>query len=685
MNTSRRDFIKKLGLGAAVFSLPGCTRFIKNTTEPSGMQQPLSEKPNILFICTDYQSGEDGPSLGTPFLDMPALDRLCTNGIVFERHYSTAPVCMPERYTWITGQYPHTHGKWGNGGGWVKEGTPLLTEELGRHGYYTLGIGKMHFSPWDRQAGFSRRITADRKANIDWDAKHQDDYAQFLAGHGITRWDYLKLSYESETPHVYDWPFPEECHIDHFVGSQAARVLENGELDNKGPWFMWVSFNGPHNPWDPPKKYSEPYMQMDLPEPRTYPGELEEQSLMHTGARYGYTKEVADHIDRYPEREKDYIKRLRAAHYGNLTLIDRQVEKILAALEAKGQLENTVIIYSADHGGMIGDHGCFHKGFIYERSANVPFVVHCPARYKPCRTQALCGGVDLMPTILSLAGAPVPVAVEGTDLTPLFSRDTEAISDQTIIEIGGNIGVVTDRWKLFVHRNGEGELYDFTNDQDELKNLYNDPAYTGIRTGLEQRLLTFNPDFEEKLRVMLPDLPVFEHEYRFSRGAVLRQAKEPYPPPQAGKTIQVNAVIGPEGDTNPDGAFFVCEEHIRSWPGMKPQNGYALYIHDGKPAVGIRNWHEDTVYTADSPLPEGESEINFTLKPDGALTLAVNGSTVIDEKAPGALPVRPGRQELLAPNIHVGAGHKWGTPIGEYDHKADFTGIIKKVVLRLDT
>jgi len=575
MKTSRRDFIKKLGLSAAALSLSGCGQIIKKTTEPTAMQPALSEKPNILFICTDYQSGEDGPSLGTPFLDMPALDRLCKNGVVFDRHYSTAPVCMPERYTWITGQYPHTHGKWSNGGGWVKDGTAVLMEELGKHGYYSLGIGKMHFAPWEEMAGFNRRITADRKANIEWDAKHQDDYAKFLATYGLTRWDYLKLGYESETPHIYDWPFPEECHIDHFVGSQAAQVLEKGEMDN------------------------------------------------------------------------------------------------------------TIIIYSADHGGMNGDHGNFHKGFIYERSANVPFVVHCPARYTPRRTQALCGGVDLMPTILSLAGAPVPAGVEGTDLSPLFSGEKETISDQTIIEIGGNIGVITDRWKLFVHRNGEGELFDFKNDPDELKNLYDDPGSAGIRAELEQRLLNFNPDFKEKLSVSPPPRIAYKNEYRLSQGDAMLQAKEPYPPPQGGKTIQIHAVIGPDGDTKPDGAFFVCSERIGSWPGMPPQNGYAVYIHKGKPAVGIRNWHTDTIFSADSPLPAGEVKIDFTLKPDGALTLDVNGSTVIKEKAPGGFPVRRGRQELLAPSIQAGAGLAWDKPIGSYDQKAKFSGVIKDMVLKV--
>jgi len=147
----------------------------------------IRERPNILFICTDYQAGEDGSSLGSPFLDMPALDRLCKNGVVFSRYYSTAPVCQPSCCSWITGQYPHTLGMWCNYEQWIPEDSPILMKELNKHGYYTLNIGKMHFKPWDRMAGFHWRIIADRKGNIKSDREYKDDYAQFLEKYGLTQ------------------------------------------------------------------------------------------------------------------------------------------------------------------------------------------------------------------------------------------------------------------------------------------------------------------------------------------------------------------------------------------------------------------------------------------------------------------------------------------------------------------
>jgi choline-sulfatase len=643
-----------------------------------------SDRPNILFITTDYQSGEDGPSLGSPFLDMPALDRLCKNGVVFNRYYSTAPVCQPARMTWLTGQYPHTHGMWNNNKNHrIPEDSPILMKELDKHGYYTLGIGKMHFNPWDRMAGFHRRIIADRKGNLERDKEYRDDYAQYLEKFGLTRWDYLKLQYESDLPHVYDWPFPPECHIDHYVGTQAQKVIENGELDDDKPWFLWVSFDGPHNPWDPPAEYSKPYMEMDLPKPRTYSGEMNNKPISNTSARYGYTKEVPDYVDRYPEQEKNYIKRIRAGHYGGLTFIDRQVEKILEALEKKNELDDTIIIYSADHGSLLGDHGTFHKGSIYERSVSVPFIVHCPARFRPQQIDALAGHVDLMPTILSLAGATIPSAVEGKDMTPLFSGQKKSIQDHVMIEIGHNIGIIEDSWKMFVYPNGEGELYNIDTDPDELKNLYFNPQYTKIKEELKIHLITFNSENALRFDVDPPKSIVVKNEYHFKQGEIIKQGKEPFPPPQAGKLIHISAFIEPIENKPPVGAFFVCEEMIPAWPSRPPQNGYALYVIDGRLAMGIRLWNKDTLITSPNRLPEGKVLVEGILGKDGEITLKVNNTIVATGKVESCLPVRRGRQEVVAPSIYVGIGHDWGTSIGSYDRKADFQGKISDVILKL--
>jgi arylsulfatase len=485
--TSRRDFLKAIGFALSSGYWPIRRCFAKS-----------QKRPNVLFICTDYQSGADGPSLGSPHLDMPALDRLCKEGMTFTRHYSTAPICIPARYTWISGRYPHYHGAWDNVGRWLPEGTPILMELLQKSGYHTVGVGKMHFQPWNREAGFDKWISADRKGNGKGDDRLQDDYAKFLAQHGKTRWDYLKLQKEGEIYGVYDWPFAEELHIDHFVGSQARSVIERGEL--KEPFFMWISFNGPHNPWDPPAKYSEPYLEMDLPQAHTFPGELETKPKDHTRTKYNYTPQVTRLIDRHPENRSKIVHRIRAGHYGNLTFIDRQLEGILTALEDKNLLDETVIFYSSDHGAHLGDHDSIHKGTHYDASARVPFVVRYPQRIKPAVTRAFSGHVDLMPTILDVTHTPAPGTLEGKSLAPILFGEKETVQDEVFIEIRGTTSIVTDRWKLGINpKDQDGDLYDLEQDPHELKNLFPDPNYADIRVQLIERLLSFNPQLREEL------------------------------------------------------------------------------------------------------------------------------------------------------------------------------------------
>jgi arylsulfatase len=679
--TTRRDFLNKLCVGSAALAA-GAVPDIWPGADAKGKEK--GERPNILFICTDYQAGEDGPSLGSPFLDMPALDNLCRKGVVFTRYYSTAPICMPARCTWYTGQYPHTHGMWGNDKQWIPENSPILMKELGKSGYFTMGIGKMHFNPPNRTEGFHRLILADRKGNIESDKDFVDDYGRFLTRYGLTRWDYLKLQYESDPPHVYDWPFSPELHIDRYVGAQAQQAISKGSLDGKAPWFLWVSFNGPHNPWDPPAEYSRPYLKMDLPAPRTYPGELGVKPTANTRARYDYTKEVPDYIDRYPEREESYIRRIRAGHYGNLTLIDRQVQGILDALEEKGLLESTVIVYSADHGSLLGDHGGFHKALIYERSARIPFIVHCPARFQARRTEALAGNVDLMPTILSLAGAPIPAAVEGKDLTPLLSGQRSSIQDRVFIEISHNVGIIKDRWKMFAYPNGEIELYDLQSDSGELKNVYNEPAYRAIGEELKRDLVAFRADNAKIFTSVPPKPPDVQREYRFKQGDVLKQNAAPFPPPQGGRSISVQARIGPVSGSAADGAIFVCEESIPAWPGRPLQNGYALYLKEGRLAMEVRLWDQETVIAASEAIPAGECEVTGGWDKNGNITLKVNDRKVAEGKVPSGLPERRGRREVVAPSIYVGIGRQWPAPIGDDKINADFQGTINQVVLHLE-
>lgn len=418
-STSRRAFLERTGLGALALSLARCTSDAPGSSQSGTRSGQTPDRPNILLVTTDYQSGMDVPAIGHRFLDMPILDRLSREGAVFRRHYSTAPICIPARNTWITGQYPHTHGKWENIGGWVPETSPVLMAELGAHGYQTIAVGKLHLGFPDDEplGGFDRWVSADRKGNFGA-AGQQDDYAAFLAERGLVRDDYLRMGVEAPTPHVYDWPWDESWHIDHYVGARALEIVARGEL--REPWFLWVSFNGPHNPWDPPARCSAPYKEMELPLGHTFPGELDTKPTDHTRLRFNYTGDIPRLID------SDYRRR---------------------------------------------------DGF----SAHV----------------------DLMPTILSLSGAPLPEAMEGRDLTALLTNSEASVQDEVFIEVRGNVSIVTDRWKLGLYpHDGEGDLYDLDDDPFELINRFEDGDYADVREELSERIREFSPEWPPAFSVV---------------------------------------------------------------------------------------------------------------------------------------------------------------------------------------
>ncbi|MBE0676806.1 MAG: sulfatase-like hydrolase/transferase, partial [Bacteroidales bacterium] len=417
------------------------TAFTLAAVSGYGQSSQPHARPNILFITTDYHAALDVP-WETGIVKMPFLESLAEDGVVFSKHYCTAPISMPARYTLITGMYPHYHGEWDNQSTWIPDGTPVLMEQLSNSGYRTLGVGKMHFHPWDRDAGFDVWISAERKGNSAADTVRQDDYAGFLKKAGLSRASYLNLQGSGEIYGVYDWPFADSLHIDHYVGEQSRRLIEAGQ---ESPWFMWVSFNGPHNPWDPPAAYSSLYLNDSVPEPVLAEGELRSQPYDYTDLRYNYTRRVVDMIDENPEKRIHFISRIRAGHYGGLTFIDEQLGKILTSLRETGQIDNTIIIFTADHGAHLGDHDLIHKGTHYDRSARVPMVIWFGNGIAGGTITGYSAHVDMMPTILDMAGAPIPESLEGTSLMPVI-RGEKAGDDHAIIEIRNNYSRISDEY-----------------------------------------------------------------------------------------------------------------------------------------------------------------------------------------------------------------------------------------------
>lgn len=667
----RRKFIRNTSFGAA--GLIGATAL-----GSSGFRTFKSSvgRPNILFITTDYQAGEDNP-VDSPFLHMPNMERLCREGVVFTRHYCTAPVCMPARYTFISGQYPHSHGAWDNTGAWVPEGTPIMMQQLAQSGYNTIGAGKMHFSPWNRMAGFKHRINAERKGNWKGDDNRIDDYAIFLAQHGLSRWSYLQKQTTSDIYGVYDWPFDEKFHIDHYVGQQTVRAIE--KFGKNTPWFIWSSFNGPHNPWDPPARCSDRYKRMELPGARIREDELNDKPPDHTRVRYNYTRGVPDRIDHAaPEDRPDLIHRIRAGHFGGLSFIDEQIGFILDSLESSGQMENTIVIFSSDHGCELGDHHNIHKGLFYERSARVPMVIWSPSRYKPARIDSYSGHVDLFPTFLSLAGEKVSSSLgqklEGDDLTPLLSGHTEMGNMQAFNEIRGGTNIVTGDWKMSIYpRDASGELYDRHADPDELYNLFEDDNYEDIRERLTERLVEFHPPLKQHIESMKPVVFIEKDVYKYRGGDHIQPQNAPF---QAGKSVSVSANIDPASAPWIDGPVFA------SYVGGI--HGYSLYIKDGHLVFGLRRWGRNTLIVSPEKLPLKSIQVGGGIGKDGELNLLIEGSVVSAGKVDGPLPVQEGHERIISPHIFVGHSPRWANPVGEYTVEQNLSAYIDSVELRLD-
>ncbi len=495
--TSRRAFLKTLGVGGAAMALPSLASDARaESVAATSHERTPGKRPNILFVTADYHAGMDVPGMQHPFVDMPNLARLCREGAVCTRHHSTAPICMPARKTWTTGQYPHTHGVWENYGLW-NDDSPCMMRLLKEQGYGTTAVGKLHlgFGPDDYgKSGLDRWISAEVKGNYG-SADQKDDYAAFLAEHGLKRDDYLRLGVESEIPQVYDWPWDESLHIDAWVGDQARGVIERGELsDGEDPWFLWVSFTGPHNPWDPPREYSDPYNAMELPLGHTFPDELATKPRDHTRLKYNYTPALPRTWDRTPWLRDPILQQVRAHYLGNLSMIDKYLGRVLDALEARGALDDTIVVYSSDHGAHLGDHDLIHKGTHYDSSARVPFVVRYPGVVAPRYVDGFSAHVDLLPTLLSMIDAPVPDVLEGKDLSPMLRGEVGSVQDHVFIEIRGNVSIVTDEWKMGLYpHDRDGDLYELAADRFELHNVFSDPAYEDTRAGLTERILAFSP------------------------------------------------------------------------------------------------------------------------------------------------------------------------------------------------
>ena len=425
----------------------------------------MSRKPNIVLIFTDQQRFDTINALGNPVIRTPNLDRLCREGTAFTSAYSPSPVCVPARCSMHYGRYPMHTKCYDNAFPMPEDGRPTFMDALANEGYRTHGIGKCHFTPEkDALRGFQSRETQEECA-----PQRSDDYTKHLAEEG---WG------DVPEPHgvrgeMYYVPqvsqMPRRFHPTQWVGDRSVAFVEDQGAEQ--PWFLFSSFIHPHPPFAPPVPWHKLYRAPLMPLPK----------LVHDPESLQVF--INRHQNRYKFRDQgidlNLVRNMKAHYYACISFIDYQVGRILTALEAAGQLDNTLILFTSDHGEHLGDYNCFGKRSMHDTCARVPLLARLPGQFAAGeRCDRPASLVDVAPTILSAAGCdPDAMATDGVDLRTVSSERCrrETVYSQYRRSDTAIYTLINRRWKY---------AYSVPDNREFLFDRVQDPLETRNRAGL---------------------------------------------------------------------------------------------------------------------------------------------------------------------------------------------------------
>ncbi|HEY8456012.1 MAG TPA: sulfatase-like hydrolase/transferase [Actinopolymorphaceae bacterium] len=460
-------------------------------------------RPNILLICTDQQRFNALRAYGNPEIETPTLDRLAGEGVLFENCYVQSPVCGPSRASLMTGRYVHSHGLWANGVD-LPEGERLFTKELAEAGYDCGLVGKLHLDAChdgrtERRHDDGFRVF--RWAHDPYVGSSENQYHRWLKA---TRPDLYEAACDPSSPVTFD-TLPTESHYSHWIGNETVEFLRHGREKDK-PFCFIANFFDPHHAFGAPKEYVERYDPRQLSRPITRDGELADKPPILTEASHA---SYAGHARGYVTYSQEELQEVKAAYYAMVTLVDDEVARILTALEEEGLADNTLVVFTSDHGEMLGDHQLMLKGpMMYECAVRVPLIMRWPGVLPAGeRRREFVQWIDLAPTFLEAAGLPPLPRGQGESLLGLARGEPGAWTrDWALCEYRNSghpydVPVHTtmlrhDRWKLVAYhgapatdRERSGELYDLEADPQELYNLWSDPAHRKTRVQLQEMLL----------------------------------------------------------------------------------------------------------------------------------------------------------------------------------------------------
>lgn len=457
------------------------------------------EKPNIIFIITDQQRFDTINALGFGYMETPNIDRLVNEGVSFNNCFITAPSCAPARASLFNGYYPHTSGIYKNADAWKHS----WIEKLNEAGYTCTNIGKMHTWPYTTPCGFHHRFVVENKDRYLEGRYFYDEWDRFLKSRGITKQQrvlYRERPDYNERLGAFTWDLPEETHSDIFVGDTACWWLDNYPVE--GPLFLEIGFPGPHPPYDPTQKYLDRYINKKLPLLEVTEEEMESLPPGLAGMRVHNTEVDHDSIVHSLNPTEEQRHRQRAHYLANVTMIDEKVGQIIDKLEEKGLLENSVIIFTSDHGDCLTDHGQSQKWSMYDIVNRVPMIVWGPKYFTGGRTvEDLIQNMDIGPALLQMAGAEIDPNMQAESILPALLGDSwqgreavyaEQVKDKNFTCSEYMSMIRNEEWKL-VHFMGEneGQLFNLKDDPNEVKNLWYKDEYATKKAEMTNKLLNW--------------------------------------------------------------------------------------------------------------------------------------------------------------------------------------------------
>lgn len=433
-------------------------------------------QPNIMLVIADQWRGDCLSIDGHHCVQTPNLDAMGHRGARFRRAYSACPSCVPTRRSLLCGQMPATNGMVGMQGDptWNPEAT--LPGEMTKAGYQTAFVGRtMHQEPQFRRYGYEE---FDLSRKVPEDPPYTDYHLELIRATGETH-PFHAHGVSSNGYVARPWHLDEALHETNWVTNRAMRWLQ--KRDPSRPFFLTVSYSHPHPPLTPLQHYFDRYLQMEMPAPSI--GDWASRPT-HNGLGLGPASDVCC-------LEGDLLRQAQAGYFGLITHLDDQISRLLNVQPGmpRDAVHNTIVVFTSDHGEMLGDHYLFRKTYPYEGSARVPMLFKGPGIAPHAIIDRPVTHADLMPTLLDFAGAPIPTCVDGENLAAMLRGDMPVQSDRIVHgehaicyrSEQANHYLVSDRHKyVWFSQTGEEHLFDLVDDPGEAHDLIENESLADV-------------------------------------------------------------------------------------------------------------------------------------------------------------------------------------------------------------